>query len=182
MKKLLNQLFRLILTFWVFLYVVFEELIWDSVAEPIYNYVRQLRLLQAIESRVNKLKPISVLILFLILFVQVEGLGILALALMAQGNPVFGIALYLAKLPVAAFTFWLFRVCKDTLMTFAWFKYSYEALERLIAFIKASDIHQHIIGMIVELKNWLKSHTKIIRQTFSSAKTALFKYMGFHAN
>lgn len=163
----------------MFLYVIFEELIWDLVAEPIYNYVRNLRLLQKIERQVKTLKPLSVLILFLILFIQVEGLGILALGLIAQGNPTLGVTLYLAKLPVAAFTFWLFRVCKDILMTFAWFKYSYDGLEKLIAFIKASEIHQNLIAIIIRAKTWIKSQAKKFKQTLSIAKTSLFRYVGF---
>lgn len=182
MNKLFDKLSRLFLTVWVVLYVIFEELIWDLVAEPIYNYVRNLRLLQAIEIRVKTLKPLTVLILFLVLFIQVEGLGVLALGLIAQGNPVLGVSLYLAKLPVAAFTFWLFRVCKDILMTFAWFKYSYEGLEKVIGIIKASNIHQKIVAVIIQTKAWLKSKIQTIKQTLRSAKVALFRYVGFHTD
>ena len=179
MRTFLNQLFRLILTVGVFLYILFEELIWDQVAEPIYNYVRSLRLLHAIENRVKTFKPISILILFLALFIQVEALGIVALGMIAQGNPVLGVALYLAKLPVAAFTFWLFKVSKDILMTFAWFKYSYDSLETGIAFIKASAIHQSIMALLVRTKTWLKEKIQSMKAAFSVAKTNVFKYIGF---
>lgn len=179
MRTFLNQLFRLILSVGVFLYILFEELIWDQVAEPIYNYVRSLRLLHAIENRVKTFKPISILILFLALFIQVEALGIVALGLIAQGNPVLGISLYLAKLPVAAFTFWLFKVCKDILMTFAWFKYSYESLETGIALIKASAIHQNIIALLVRTKTWLKHKIQSVKAAVMVAKTTVFGYLGF---
>ena len=131
MKNILKKLTDLILAFWVLLYVIFEELVWDLVAKPIYDCLRGLKILHAIEVKVLTLTPLTLLIVFLVLFVQVESLGILALSLMAQGNPIMGITLYVAKLPIAAITFWLFRVSKDILMTFAWFKYSYEELNAL---------------------------------------------------
>ena len=182
MKSLFKQLFQFILTLGVFLYILFEELIWDQVAEPIYNYVRSLRLLHIIESRVKTFKPISVLILFLTLFIQVEGLGILALGLIAQGNPVLGVTLYLAKLPVAAFTFWLFKVCKEILITFVWFKYSYETLETGIAKIKASTIHQHIVSLWIGTKAWVKEKVHSIKAALNAAKNQVSRLIGFDAS
>ncbi len=173
MKNFFHKISRSILFVGVFLYVVFEELVWDLLAEPIYNYVRNLRPLQAIERAVKNLTPLTVLILFLALFIQVEGLGVLALALMAQGKPILGVILYLAKLPVAAFTFWLFRVCKGILMTFVWFKFGYERLERLIHFLKSSEIHQRIITIAKQLKAWLKYHSQKIKQALGLAKNPL---------
>lgn len=173
MTSILKKLRDLMLAFWVLLYVIFEELVWDLVAKPIFGYLRDLKLLHAVENKVLALNPLTLLILFLVLFIQVEGLGILALSLMAQGKAVLGIALYMAKLPIAAFTFWLFRISKETLMTFSWFKYSYGAMERLIDSIKASRFHQGIVAKVSQLKQWLKTRINEIKKLVVHAKEVL---------
>jgi len=42
------------------------------------------------------------------------------------GKVIAGTTLYAGKIPVAAVTFWLFRVSKEKLMTFVWFKQAYD--------------------------------------------------------
>ncbi|MDO8845874.1 MAG: hypothetical protein Q7U98_09180 [Methylicorpusculum sp.] len=177
MKKVLKKLSDLILAFWILLYVIFEELVWDLVAKPIYQYLRGLKLLYAVEIKVKSLEPLTLLILFLVLFFLVEGLGILALSLIAQGNPLVGIALYIAKLPIAAFTFWLFRVSKEILMAFAWFKYSYERLDYFIDVIKASQFHQRIVATVNRFKVWVKAQLGGIKQRLGIAVETLKKSM-----
>lgn len=175
MKKVLKKLSDLILAFWILLYVIFEELVWDLVAKPVYQYLRGLKLLHALEIKVKSLEPLTLLILFLVLFVLVEGLGILALSLIAQGNPIAGITLYIAKLPIAAFTFWLFRVSKEILMAFAWFKYSYDRLDYFIDVIKASQFHQRIVATVNRFKAWLKVSLGEFKQRVGVAVQALKK-------
>jgi hypothetical protein len=67
-----------------------------------------------------------------------------------------GTALYAGKIPVAAFTFWLFRLSKEKLMTFVWFKQSYDSLISIIEKIKMSSIHQRIAARLKSVKEWLK--------------------------
>ena len=181
MKRILNQFGRLILTFGVFLYVVFEELVWDLIAQPVYEYLRALRLLQRIEGKIVNFKPLTLLVLFLLLFIQVEALGILALGLIAQGDPVVGMSIYLAKLPIAAFTFWMFRVSKHILMTFDWFKRNYQLMERGIDFIKSSNIHKSMVALILQVKTWLKSKSLFLKQVLVSIKTNAIKYLSVSA-
>jgi hypothetical protein len=93
---------------------------------------------------------------FLVLFVQVELLGLFALQLIGTGKVAAGTLLYAGKIPVAAFTFWLFRVSKEKLMTFGWFKRSYELIMLIIEKIKHSAIHQRIAARLKQVKAWLK--------------------------
>jgi len=98
-----------------------------------------------------------VLVLFLALFTQVELLGIFALKLIGTGNVIAGTMLYAGKIPVAAFTFWLFRISKVKLMTFVWFKQAYDLLVLIIEKIKLSSIHQRIAANLKLIKEWLKN-------------------------
>jgi hypothetical protein len=71
---------------------------------------------------------------------MVETVGIVAGGLIVSGKLLIGIGLYLAKIPIAVFTFWMFKVVKLQLMTFDWFRASYDMLERILDFIKNSYI------------------------------------------
>lgn len=166
MANILRKISNLFLGFWVFVYILLEELIWDTIAIPVFRFVHSLKVLQRIESSVFELNRYALLCVFLFLFIQVELLGFIAIGLLAKGSLVFGITLYIGKIPVAAFTFWLFRIAKAKLLTFLWFKKSYDFLMWIIDSIKASAMHQRIIAHIVILKqklekllprNWVRS-------------------------
>ncbi len=166
MVNILRKISNLFLGFWVFVYILLEELIWDTIAIPVFRFVHSLKVLQRIESSVFELNRYALLCVFLFLFIQVELLGFIAIGLLAKGSLVFGITLYIGKIPVAAFTFWLFRIAKAKLLTFLWFKKSYDFLMWIIDSIKASAMHQRIIAHIVILKqklekllprNWVRS-------------------------
>ena len=83
-------------------------------------------------------------------------LGIFALQMIGTGNVIAGTALYAGKIPVAAFTFWLFRISKEKLMTFEWFKQAYDLVISVIVKIKMSAIHQRIVARLKSVKEWLK--------------------------
>lgn len=155
LKILFKKISDLFLGFWVFIYILLEELIWDTIARPVFEFLHGLKILQRIESSVIELDRYVLLGLFLFLFIQVEALGIVAIGLIAKGQMTVGIGLYAGKIPVAAFTFWLFRIAKDTLMTFGWFKWSYDLLMLTIDKIKSSPIHQRIVAEIILLKEKL---------------------------
>lgn len=156
MAKLIKKISNLFLGFWVFIYILLEELIWDTIAIPVFRFVHSLKVLQRIESSVVDLNRYMLLCIFLFLFIQVELLGFIAIGLLAKGSLVFGITLYIGKIPVAAFTFWLFRIAKAKLLTFAWFKISYDFLIWVIDSIKSSAMHKRIVSHIVNVKQKLE--------------------------
>ncbi len=125
----------------VFTYIVFEEIIWEMIAKPIYLYLHSLRILQKIEQKVQLLKPWMLLTIFLIIFIKVELLGILAGILFLKGNILTATTLYLAKIPVAAFAFWLFRVTREKLMSIEWFKKSFDFIMQKIDRLKHTKIY-----------------------------------------
>ena len=158
LQTFLRKLGHIALTFLVFVYIIFEELIWETIAKPIYEFLHSLKILQHIEVLIQKLHRTVLLAIFLILFIQVELLGFVAVALMAKGKAVSGVLLYLGKIPVGAFTFWLFRISKDKLMTFGWFKASYDFVMKIIDKIKASEIYQDIKNRAQTMKRYIKAN------------------------
>jgi hypothetical protein len=157
LKKIIAKIADIFLGLLVTIYIVLEELVWDKIAEPIYAFIHSLRILQKVETLIYRFDRHALLVLFLALFALVEVQGIVALKLMATGQVIAGTALYAGKFPIAAFTFWLFNISKEKLMTFVWFRRLYELLILAIHKIKSSAIHQHIVARLKSVKEWLKN-------------------------
>jgi hypothetical protein len=156
-RFIIRKLINILLTILIFFYLILEELVWERIAEPVYRFLHGLKLLQRLESTVHGLNRYTVLILFVAMFIIVEGLGLVALALFANGLPVIGTAVYAGKIPITAITFWLFKVAKVKLMTFAWFKWCYDGLQSIIFKIKSSRIYVGILTRMRNIKLWVKS-------------------------
>jgi hypothetical protein len=157
LKTLLCKVTNALLTVLVFVYLILEELVWERIAEPIYEFIRELKILHKLETVILKLNRYTLLVCFLALFGAVELLGIFAIGLFAQGQILIGTVIYIGKIPIAAFTFWLFQIAKDKLLTFAWFKFCYEWLIAQLHKIKTSAIYLNIKAKISSVKMWIKS-------------------------
>jgi hypothetical protein len=155
-KKFFAKITDIVLGILITVYIVLEELVWENIAEPIYRFIHGLAILQKPEEFIRALDRHVLLAVFLVLFVQVELLGLFALQLIGTGKVIAGTMLYAGKIPVAAFTFWLFRISKEKLMTFGWFKQTYGLILLIIEKIKLSAIHQRIAAKLKRIKAWLK--------------------------
>jgi hypothetical protein len=155
-KMLYRKTINVLLTVLVFFYLVLEELVWERIAEPIYAFIRELKVLHKVEAFILKLNRYALLVFFLVLFAAVELLGIIAIGLFAQGQVLLAVIIYAGKIPIAAFTFWVFQIAKAKLLTFIWFKVCYEWLLAQLHKIKTSAIYVNIKAKAVSVKLWLK--------------------------
>lgn len=156
-KMIYRKIVNIVLTILILIYLILEELIWERIAEPIYDFIRGLKILQTLEGYVLKLNRYAILVLFLILFAAVELLGIIAIGLFANGQVIIASVVYFGKIPLTAFTFWLFKVAKDQLLSFVWFKVCYDSLMSVIHKIKASTIYVNVTAKIGMVKTAIKS-------------------------
>jgi hypothetical protein len=152
MKTLMRRLLIPVEYLLILLYILFEEIVWERLAEPLYERFRALKILQRLERGVLRLPRGIILLLFLGLFLLVEGAGLAAGALLVGGYPLYGMLLYALKIPVAAMTFWLFRVSREKLMSFAWFAAAYRRLMAWIAWLKATEIYRRSMVRLEALK------------------------------
>ena len=159
-KHKIVTLLQLIL---VFIYIVFEELIWEGIAKPIYGYVHGLRILQNVEQYLQRTNRFLILAIFLMMFILVETAGIYAGILFMSGQVVFGLALYISKIPITAFTFWLFRATEDKLMQFTWFKWLYEKIMAMIGWIKTCEAYIRVIEKVKHFKMRIKTRIKAFK-------------------
>lgn len=167
-----NRIVLLLQLLLVMTYIIFEELIWEGVAKPIYEAIHSLKILQTLEHKLQDANPSVILVLFVGLLILVEAFGLYAGVLFVSGQMLLGLLLYLSKIPIAAFTFWLFRVSEAKLMRFGWFKWLYEKIMGTIDWLKSQPIYHDTMLQLGRLKRYLK---QIKKQYFSNKSQFLLK-------
>lgn len=167
-KNKFISLFQLIL---VLIYIIFEELIWEGVAKPIYETIHGLKVLQKVEEKLQHINAYFILIIFVVLLVTVEIFGIYAGMLFVSGQVLLGLGLYISKIPIAAFTFWLFRVTEDKLMTFAWFKWLYEKIMAAIDWLKSREMYVKTMERLKRVKASIKESLKALKAKYFSKES-----------
>ncbi|MDD5359151.1 MAG: hypothetical protein PHI79_00465 [Sulfurovaceae bacterium] len=169
-KNILNKLFLLLQFFLVFIYIIFEEIIWNFIAKPIYNFIESLNAIQKLDELLRSTNRYIILITFVLLFVLVELLGIVAGGLIVSGNIFVGTGLYLAKIPIAVFTYWMFKVVRSKLMTFYLFRVSFNTLENILSLIKNSYIYKSTIDVLIKTKEYIKSKLQYFKDKIIGKK------------
>lgn len=159
----------------VFLFILFEEIIWEGLAKPIYDKIASFRILLRLEQIINTFNRHIVLFFFVTLLLAVEGAGVLAGLFFVQGKVLFGSALYIAKIPIAGFTFWLFKVAKQKLLSFDWFAWAYEKLMSGIEWLKNTTIHKRTISKMSYIKNSIKSIWRDVKGRYFSNDSSFVK-------
>jgi hypothetical protein len=166
------QVFQFIL---VFLFILFEEVIWEGIAKPVYQKIESLKIVQKLEVKIQQAHRYIVLALFLVFLIVVELSGVLASIFFVQGFIVFGLVLYLARIPLAAFVFWFFKVAKEKLLSFNWFKWSYDKLMGGIDWLKSRVIYVKTMAYMVEIKNSLKEKFKLFKTKYLNNESSFMK-------
>lgn len=166
-----NKFISLIQLILVLIFIIFEEIIWEGVAKPIYELIHSLKILQIIEQKIEQINAYIILVVFILLLVTVETFGVYAGMLFVSGHILLGLALYISKIPIAAFTFWLFRVSEDKLMQFDWFKWLYEKIMVAIAYLKSLTIYVDTMERLKSLKYKLKNSIEIIKRKYFANKS-----------
>ncbi len=166
LEKIAQRLLLVFQFILVFLFILFEEIIWEGIAKPIYVKIESLHIAQKIETKIKHTNRYLLLVIFLVLLFGVEGAGILAGAFFVQGKLLFGLLLYVAKIPIAAFVFWLFKAAKSKLLSFDWFKWAYEKLMSAIDWLKERDIYKDTMAKMVKIKQNIKELWSRIRAKY----------------
>lgn len=166
-KIILKKLLFSIKLFSVIIFIIFEEIIWEGIALPIYKYIHSLDIIKKLEIHLNKINSYIALLIFITLLLIVEGAGLLAGILFIKGQMITGVVLYISKIPLAVFTFWIFKVTKFKLLDFRWFAFSYKKIISYIKIIQELDIYVQSISKIKIFKIWIK-------EFFLYIKTKLF--------
>jgi len=181
--SILHKLSILIQLPLVIIFILFEEVIWEGIAQPIYNKFRSLRVLQKIETKLQVTHRSVILFSFIIIFVIVEAAGIFAGILFVQGQILLGLGLYITKIPIAAFTFWLFKVSKEKLLSYGWFDWIYTKIMTLFEWLKSLEIYQSTMQNVRKVKEIIKTKFRAFKEKYfaeESAFTKRFKRLYIH--
>ena len=147
-------------------YILFEELIWNIFAKPIYQYFKSLIVIEPLKNIFLEMNRFLLLVVFIFILLIAESAGLLAGFYFIEGYIFTGILVYLLKIPVAAFTFWLFDLTKPQLMTFNWLKATYEWIISIIDKLLSSAIHVYIKARMIAIRLRVK---QLIAQYFGEA-------------
>lgn len=172
-KKILN-IFLIVL---VFIYIIFEELIWEKFAKPIITLISSLQLFQNLIPKILALNSYFILIFFISIFVIVELIGIYAGILFISGHVISAIFIYVLKIPIAAFIFWFFNIVKPKLLEFKWFEVIYNYTILFISKIKNSSIYIMIKEKAYMLKKSLKEKIFSTRSILKSKLISIYKLL-----
>ncbi len=137
-------------------FIIFEELIWNSFAKPVVQYFKKLKLFESLEKTFSKMSRYYVLAVFMLILVISEVMGFASGIIIINGDLFLGLIIYAFKIPIAAFTFWLFDLTKAKLMTFPWLKSTYDYTMGLIDKLLNSDVHQYLKVRMLVIKQRLK--------------------------
>ncbi len=171
-SQIKHKLISLLQLLLVLIYIIFEELIWEGISKPIYEFIHSLKILQKVETLLYAVNAYVILFIFVLMLVSVELLGIYAGVLFVSGKIWHGLILYLTKIPIAAFTFWMFRVTEDKLMQFGWFKWIYDLVMKFIDWLKHLDIYKETMSKLKLWKEKIRAWRLRIKEKYFSKESA----------
>ena len=159
----------------VFLFILFEEIIWEGIAKPIYEKIESLHITKKLEEKIQHTSRYIILAVFTTLLLGVEGAGILAGILFMQGHILFGLMLYIFKIPIAAFVFWLFKASKEKLLSFAWFAWSYEKVMLGFEWLKERESYKEVMAYMATIKATIKAKWKSFKEKYFKEEGGFMK-------
>ena len=172
LEKIGQRLLLVLQFILVFLFILFEEIIWEGIAKPIYNKIESLHITQKIEAKIANSNRYIILVVFLVLLLGVEAAGLLAGVFFVQGYVLLGLLLYITKIPIAAFVFWLFKVAKKKLLSFDWFNWTYEKLMSGVDWLKATSIYKDTIEYMKSMKSKIKIQWHKIKNRYFNKESS----------
>lgn len=160
-EEMLNKIIDIFLIILISIYIIFEELIWEKTAKPIFNFLSKLilkfNIFEKLILKIENLNSHLVLFVFLIFFTLVELLGVYAAILFVEREIYLAVFVYLLKLPLAVIILWFFDITKPKLLQFHWFKIVYNNLVSIKNKIQESKIYIMIYKKIDNIKEYIES-------------------------
>ena len=157
MKRILGAPLILLAALWLFL----EEWLWDRLAD-LMAFLARLPAVRALEQRIAALPPYAAMTLFLVPLALLLPFKIAALWLLARGDVMFGIALFLAaKVLGTALVAWIYSHCRSSLLTVRWFAACHRAFVRFRDYIHARlaelGVWRAARALTARARQWMRS-------------------------
>lgn len=150
---MIKKLFDYLLFFLILLYIVFEEIVWEKIAKPLFTLLFKIPFFQDFEYRIQSLNRYVTLIIFLSFFILVELLGVYSDIVFVQREIALAIFIYLLKIPLAILILWFFDINKEKLLSFYFMDVLYEIMIKIKIKITQSKAYKTVNEKIISLKN-----------------------------
>lgn len=162
-------------TILVLIYFIFEEIIWNKLALPFINYIKQFNLYKMSLNFISEQDKYIILILFCSMFGFAEYLGILAFVFLGQAHVLMFCLFYVLKTLFAVYSLAILNNSKEKLFSFKWFKFTYDLLMKIIDYIKNSKYYISIKESLkifkLKLKYFLINYKENIKNLIIKLKT-----------
>lgn len=163
MHYFFRKIKHILVLFTVITYILFEELVWNKIAEPVYSFLKNLKFYELFLSYIHlSANRYTVLLLFVMPFVAGEFLGILSAVLAASTHILLAIVVYALKIPLVVIAFAILKAGDSKLESFALFSAARRAVIIIMEKIKSSTIYQKI----KQLSNHIKYKISLSKSTF----------------
>lgn len=118
-QKIIKKLFSPILYLLIGGFIFFEEYIWNKIFKDIYLKIKSLNVIANLKSYLLEEDcRYKLLFIFLIPFILMEGLSIIALKLISSGLVLIGLLIYLFKILLTIPVVIIFNSAKKKLLSF----------------------------------------------------------------
>lgn len=150
LRRILNIPFILL----IFMYILFEEFIWNTAVKPIIHYIASFHFYQQFLDYVRlRAGRFSVLILFIIPFALGEVIGTLSAIMVAKLHFYSAALLYTMKIPLIVIALGILQSGKEKLLSFGWFALCYTWVISQIDKLHASRLYQQVQITIHRIRN-----------------------------
>ena len=174
-KNIFGRVLLILQFILVFLFILFEEIIWEGIAKPIYEKIESFHVIQKLEVKIQHTHRYVILAVFSTLLLGVEAAGLLAGVFFVQGQMLLGLVLYVAKIPIAAFVFWLFKAGKEKLVSFVWFNWCYEKLMAGLDWLKERKSYKDMMLYMAKVKESIKVKWTMVKDKYFAEEGSFMK-------
>jgi hypothetical protein len=170
---------RVVRAFWFTLALLFllESWLWDHVKVWLRNLAQILgfkRIEEWISNAIRDLSPWATLTVFVVPVIVIFPLKIYALALIAHGHVVYGLAvIFAAKALGLGVTAFLFDLCRDKLLQMSWFARFYALVLRVRGW--AHDLVAPVRLRLHEIKRAAKA---MLAEAIGSSRSQFLRKLG----
>lgn len=161
LRRILNIPFVLL----IFIYILFEEFIWNTAVKPVIRYIASFHIYQRFLDYVRlRAGRFSVLALFIIPFALGEVIGTLSAIMAAKLHLYSAALLYTMKIPLIVIALGILQNGKEKLLSFGWFALCYTWVIAQIDKLHASRLYQQVHITIIQTKSRFFNRSSYIKR------------------
>jgi len=160
----------------VLIYFIFEEIVWNQLALPFINYIKQFNIYKMSLNFICEQNKYIILFLFCTMFGFSEYLGFFAFLFLAKTYVLMFCLFYGLKTIFAIYSLAILNNSKEKLFSFVWFKFTYELVMKIIDYIKNSEYYIYIQENLKILKIKLKVYVIEYKTKLSEFYTIIKTY------